>query len=76
MAKSKKARVLSRQANRGIPHAMYQLGLCYFEGRGVSEDTQRGAELIRQAALEGYDLAKEWMEDYLFDDDAQTQGNS
>lgn len=76
MAKSRMARTLSRQAKRGIPAAMYQLGLRYYAGRGIDQDQFRGAMLIRDAAAAGYKPAVAWMEDYSFDDDALVQGES
>ncbi|MCR5349109.1 MAG: SEL1-like repeat protein [Bacilli bacterium] len=76
MAKSKKARTLSKQAHRGIPEAQYALGLCYYEGKGVAKDERKGVEWIREAALQGYKPAKDWMEDYAFDDDPGVQAES
>lgn len=45
-----KAAEYQKGADRGDPEAQYQLGLCYFLGKGVNPDIQRAIELFREAA--------------------------
>ena len=76
MSKSKKLRILIKQAKMGKPHAMYQLGLCYQLGRERVQDMNEAASWITASAEAGYIPAIEWMKDYYFDDDACVQANS
>lgn len=77
MAKSKRARAYRRNAEQWKPYALYQLGLCYFEGKeGLKKDEPRGAAYIRAAAMLGYRAAIEWIEDYLQDDNPMVQALS
>ena len=76
MAKTKKIRKLIKAANMEKPHAMYELGLRYELGRGVRCDMAEAVYWIDEAARVGYAPAIEWMQDYRFDDDAQTQAYS
>ena len=73
MSKSKKLRILIKQAKMGKPHAMYQLGLCYQLGRERVQDMNEAASWITASAEAGYIPAIEWMKDYYFDDDACVQ---
>ena len=76
MSKSKNFRTLIKQAKRGKPHAMYQLGICYQLGRGRIQDLNKSAFWISCAAEAGYAPAIEWMKDYYFDDDACVQAET
>ena len=76
MSKSKKLRILIKQAKMGKPYAMYQLGICYQLGRGRTQDLNEAASWIACAAEAGYIPAIEWMKDYYFDDDADVQSVS
>ena len=73
MSKSKKLRILIKQAKMGKPHAMYQLGICYQLGRERVQDRNEAASWIAASAETGYIPAIEWMKDYYFDDDACVQ---
>ena len=73
MSKSKKLRILIKQAKMGKPHAMYQLGICYQLGRERVQDMNEAAAWIAASAEAGYVPAIEWMKDYCFDDDACLQ---
>lgn len=73
MSKSKKLRILIKQAKMGKPHAMYQLGICYQLGRERVQDMNEAAAWIVASAEAGYFPAIEWMKDYRFDDDARVQ---
>jgi hypothetical protein len=46
------------------PHALYQLGLLYFEGAVVLKDLTKGLALIREAAVLGYKHAQKWLARY------------
>lgn len=73
MSKSKKLRILIKQAKMCKPHAMYQLGICYQLGRERVQDMNEAAAWIAASAEAGYVPAIEWMKDYCFDDDACLQ---
>ena len=73
MSKSKKLRILIKQAKMGKPHAMYQLGICYQLGRERVQNMNEAAAWIAASAEAGYIPALEWMNDYYFDDDACVQ---
>ena len=55
---------------------LFRKGLALFEGDGVEKDEQEGARLIYLAAQEGHPEAKDWIDDYAFDDDALVQGEA
>lgn len=76
MAKTKRQRKLLKSANMGKPCAMYKLGICYELGRFVPQDMTKAAEWIKSAADENYLPAKEWIADYLYDDNAAVQAES
>lgn len=76
MAKTKKVRRLIKSAGRENVRAMYELGLLYELGRGVRQDMAEAVYWIDEAASLGFAPAIEWMRDYSFDDDAQTQAYS
>ncbi len=73
MRKTKKLRLLIKQAKMGKPYAMYQLGIRYQLGRELNFDMVKAAEWISEAAELGYAPAIEWIRDYCFDDDACVQ---
>ncbi len=73
---TKKFKQIKKAAQMGKPHAMYQLGLHYETGKYVTQNQMTAAWWISMAAEEGYAPAKEWMQDYLFDDDANVQANA
>lgn len=76
MKKSKKLRVICKQAKMGKPHQMYALALRYYEGVGVEEDMEMALYWMNAAADAGYVPALAWLEDYYFDDDATVQAYS
>ncbi len=76
MSKPKRIRRMIKSAKMGKPYAMYQLGLELHESKFLKEDTYAGVEWIRAAAELGYAPAVEWMEDYVFDDDARVQAEA
>ena len=55
---------------------LFRKGLALFEGDGVEKDEQEGARLIYLAAKAGHPEAKDWIDDYTFDDDAMGQGEA
>ena len=76
MSKSKKLRILIKQAKMGKPHAMYQLGICYQLGRERVQDMNEAAAWIAASAETGYIPAIEWIKDYTFDDNASVQAEA
>ena len=46
--------LLSRAAEQGCAEAQFNLGRCYFYGKGVGLDYAKAAELYRKAAEQGY----------------------
>lgn len=56
--------------------ALYRKGLALYEGDGVKKDEFRGAQMIAEAAELGDPEAKDWIDDYGFDDNAQVQGEA
>lgn len=46
---------LRQLAEDGVPEAHYNLGFCYYQGRGVEEDNQQAYEHL-QASFEGGDV--------------------
>ena len=76
MSKSKKIRILTKQARRGKPHAMYELGIRYQLGQGFPLDLTQAALWISASAALGYAPAIEWLKDYAFDDDALVQAST
>ena len=61
--------------NNGNAKGKYLLGLCYYHGRGVTRDIQKGESLIREAAYDGLDEAKEKLDD-MRTADADRRGNA
>ena len=51
-------------------------GKYYLSPSQVEQDEQEGAYLIYQAAELGNKEAKDWIDDYTFDDDAGVQADS
>eukprot|EP00899_Mesostigma_viride_P007690 jgi/Mesvir1/16922/Mv15783-RA.1 len=43
----------SESAQQGYRPAKATLGRCYWEGKGVAQDTQKGLQLVQEAALDG-----------------------
>ena len=76
MAKTKNRRNAPVDLEKLDPETLYREGLALFEGNGVEKDEQEGAYLISLAAQKGHPEAKDWIDDYTFDDDALVQGES
>ena len=51
-----------KAAEQGHTMAKVNLGMCYFLGQGVSQDKQKGYDLIKQAAEQGDSLAIKQLE--------------
>jgi TPR repeat protein len=47
--------------------SQYHLGEMYYYGRGVKKNTKKGLELIEQAAQDGWERAKIFLDNLLFD---------
>jgi hypothetical protein len=47
-----------KAAEQGLPHAQHNVGTCYEEGKGVSQDLFKAAEWYMKAAEQGYGLAQ------------------
>lgn len=45
-------------AKAGDPHALFALGAMYYNGKGVTEDKEKGVQMMRQAADFGNEEAK------------------
>lgn len=76
MGKSKKLRKLIKAAKMRKPCAMYRLGICFETGTMTEKNADKAAWWISAAAETGYVQAKEWIEDYSFDDSALIQAES
>ena len=76
MGKTKKQRIIVKQAKRGKPHQMYALAMRFYEGIGVEEDIEKALYWMNLAADAGHQLALDWLADYYFDDDAAIQAHS
>lgn len=63
-------------AEDGDPKAQYDLAIMYEEGLEVEEDMYECLTWMTMSYDNGYPPAKEWLEDYYFDDDERTQGYS
>ena len=49
---------LLAEANRGKAQAQYELGMCYYEGKGVSKDEVEAVRWWRKAAEQGEAIAQ------------------
>ena len=49
------------RANESNPQALYSMGLNYYEGKIIIQDTEKGINLIKQAAEAGYKHAVNWL---------------
>ena len=76
MKKSKKLRRLIKAAKSGKPYAMYRLGICFETGYMTDKNMSNAVKWISSAADAGYIPAKEWISDYVFDDNALMQSES
>ena len=47
-----------RSAEQGDAEAQYNLGICYYNGRGVKKDTAEAVKCFRKAAKNGNSEAK------------------
>ena len=47
-----------KSADQGHDSAQNQLGLCYYEGKGVEQDYRKAAAWYQKAADQGYDVAQ------------------
>ena len=50
------------KADKNDAHALYQLGVDYFNGIQVLKDEQKGFQLVQKSAELGYKHAKKWIE--------------
>ena len=57
------ARWFKKAADQGLPEAQYQLGKCYEEGKGVSEDEVEAVKWYQKAAEHGLGEAKNELAD-------------
>jgi len=55
------AEKLSKEAEQGDTNAQYELGLLYLSGKGVLYDSGKANELIRKAAAQGNQKAKDYL---------------
>ena len=76
MGKSKKLRIIYKQARMGKPHQMYALAIRCYAGIGVEENLQKALYWMNLAADTGYSRVIAWLEDYYFDDDVAVQAYS
>ena len=76
MANTGKNPLQDRAPKKADSEELYRRGLALFEGNGVEKDEQEGAYLISLAAEKGHAEAKDWIDDYTFDDNAGVQGVS
>lgn len=67
---------LLAKAEEGSAEAMYLVGLAYESGDAVEADMDEAVAWMKSAADLGNKDAKVWLEDYYFDDDANTQAYS
>ncbi|MCL9781762.1 sel1 repeat family protein [Vibrio sp. S4M6] len=51
-------------AAEGSVQAKYEVGLCYFKGRGTTKDIAKGVDFIKQAAKENYITALIYLGDW------------
>jgi TPR repeat protein len=54
-------KVYSQAASAGNSEAQYDLGLRYFDGRGVPQNTQKALELFTMAAAKNHQKAKDML---------------
>lgn len=73
---AEKVRTLIKHAKMGCPKAMYDLGIMHQRGFLGEVDLNTAAEWIGAAADPGCKPAKDWMDDYCFDDNAAVQAHS
>lgn len=50
-----------KSAEQDCPEGLYLLGLSYYNGQGITQNQERGKELIEKAAGFGLGLAQEWL---------------
>ncbi|MBQ7243890.1 MAG: hypothetical protein IJS52_06770 [Bacilli bacterium] len=67
---------MGHNPNQEDAETLFRKGLALFNGDGVEKDEQEGAYLISLAAKKGHAEAKDWIDDYTFDDNAGVQGAS
>ena len=53
---------LQRAADLGVPSAMFGLGECCYEGKGLEKDPDKAAEWYRKALDAGYEPVGEDLE--------------
>jgi TPR repeat protein len=63
-------------AKEGNALAQYDLAIMYFEGIEVEEDIYECLTWMTLSYDNGYPLAKDWLEDFYFNDSSRTQGHS
>ena len=57
--KSRGIQMLQAAVDQGYPPAQLKLGLCYCSGDGIPRNVSVGEELIRKAAVQGFDRASD-----------------
>ena len=67
---------MAEPKKKKTPAELFAQGLALYEGDGVKQNQRKGLLLIAEAARLGDPEAKDWVDDYTFDDDAYVQGNS
>lgn len=63
-------------AESGDPKKQYEVAMMYFHGEEVEEDIDACLEWMHRSYDQGFEWAKEFLEDFYFDDDPQTQAHS
>ena len=54
-------KVYSQAASAGSPEAQYDLGIMYFDGKGVPQNNQKAFELFNMAAAQNHQKAKDML---------------
>ena len=60
---AKAVRKLRQSVDYGYPQALYLLGKCHYEGKGVEQNIEVAMELLQQAADKGVEEAAEFLDD-------------
>ena len=55
-------RLFTAAADKGHPVAQYLLGVALYEGAGIKQDREKGLDLIRKAAAQGFPEAQAYLE--------------
>jgi TPR repeat protein len=63
-------------AEAGIPEKQYEVAMMYYHGEEVDEDIESCLEWMHRSYDQGYEWAKDFLEEFYFDDDPNTQAHS